>query len=73
MININIHYHNETDEINILLTKENEYSFKARVHAGIYYNLKFEAVGYKANNLPAELKVKGYKMQLVIDVEKIKE
>ncbi len=72
-ININIHYHNETDEINILLTKENEYSFKARVHAGIYYNLKFEAVGYKANNLPAELKVKGYKMQLVIDVEKIKE
>jgi len=72
-INISIHYHNETDEINILLTKENEYSFKARVHAGIYYNLKFEAVGYKANNLPAELKVKGYKMQLVIDVEKIKE
>lgn len=69
--NITINYHNETDEINMIFTKANNYTVKERVHAGTYLNAYLESPGYNAIDMPTTLIVKGFQMKLVINLKKI--
>ena len=69
-INITVHYHNETDEINMIFNKENNYSVTQRTHAGVYVNAWLEAPGYESENLPSSLAVRGYKMNVDVSLRK---
>ncbi len=69
--NVTINYHNETDEINMIFTKANNYTVKERVHAGTYLNAYLEANGYMAVDMPTTLVVRGFTMKLVINLKKI--
>lgn len=70
--NINLHYHNENEEINMIFTKENKYSVTSRVHAGTYFNGKLECGDYKPVNFNDEINVRSYHMDVEIKLEKIK-
>lgn len=69
-INITVHYHNETDEINMIFSKENNYSVTQRTHAGVYMNAWLEAPGYESENLPKSLAVRGFKMNVDVSLRK---
>lgn len=72
-INISINYHNENYQIEMLFTKDNNYQVVQRVHAGTYVNAWLECPGYEALNLPKELVVRGYMVNVNVTINKIKE
>ena len=60
---------NEKEEV-FEFTKDTEYISKRRIHAGIYDQIKFECDEYKVLNLPEQLEVKGFKVELNLELEK---
>ncbi|MGM9968806.1 MAG: hypothetical protein ACI35S_00250 [Anaeroplasma sp.] len=70
-INVSIKYHNENFEIEMILTKDNNYEIQKRVHAGKYVNAWLECPGYQALNLPKTLDVRGYKMKVEVTLERL--
>ncbi len=71
--NIQLHYHNENEEINMLFTKDNQYCETQRIHAGEYLNGRLECPGYEAIDFNDIIKVSSYQMEVEIKIEKIKE
>ena len=69
-VNVSVTYHNETDEIELLFTKDNNYTVTKRVHAGTYVNACLECPGYETINLPKTLNVRGYKMTVDVILNK---
>ena len=69
-VNVSVTYHNETDEIELLFTKDNNYTVTKRVHAGTYVNAWLECPGYETINLPKTLNVRGYKMTVDVILNK---
>lgn len=67
-INANVHYHNETDEINMTFSPENNYQATKKTHAGVYLNSWLEAPGYVSENLPKTLAVRGFKMSVEVSL-----
>lgn len=70
LVNMTIHYHNESDEINMIFTKDNNYTVTQRTHAGVYKNAWLEAPGYVSQNLPKFLSVRGFKMNVEVSMKK---
>lgn len=69
-INISVHYHNETDQIDMTFTKDSGYKVTQRIHAGVYVNAWLEAPGYVSCNLPKTLQVRGFKMDVEVSLRK---
>lgn len=69
-VNVSINYHNENNQIEMILSKDNNYTFKQRIKAGTYVNAWLECPGYEAINLPKTLNVKGYKMLVDVELQK---
>ncbi len=70
---ITISYSNEAYQFSIVLSHDEGYEGKARVHAGSYMNARLECDGYKAIDLPSVLNVRGFKMEIEVNLEKIDE
>jgi hypothetical protein len=69
-INVSVTYHNETNEIELLFTKDNNYTVTKRIRAGTYVNAWLECPGYETINLPKTLNVRGYKMTVDVTLNK---
>lgn len=72
-INVSINYHNENYNIEMILTKDKDYTLTQRVHAGEYVNAWLECPGYETLNLPKKLTVRGFKMTVEVILNKIEE
>lgn len=69
---VNIHYSNENETIEFLLSKQSFYATTKRVKAGIYMNPWIDINGdYESVNLPENLKVEGFSMNVVVKIKKI--
>lgn len=68
---ITIKYHNENSELEMVFSKDKNYTVKQRVHAGIYQNAWMDVKGYEAINLPKILDVKGYNMEVRVCIKRI--
>ena len=68
--NVSINYHNENNEINLVLTRDNSYTQSMVVPSGSYVNAWLECPGYHTVNLPKTLDVKGYRMTVEVTLEK---
>ena len=67
-----IKYHNETDSLEMVFSKDKNYTVVKRVHAGKYQNAWLECDDYEAINLPKILQVRGYKMLVEVTLQKKK-
>lgn len=70
-ITATIKYHNENDELEMVFSKDKNYTVVKRIHAGKYQNAWLECDGYEAINIPKILQVRGYKMLIEVTLQKI--
>lgn len=71
-ITATIKYHNENDSLEMVFSKDKNYTVVKRIHAGKYQNAWLECEGYEAINIPKILQVRGYKMLVEVTLQRKK-